>query len=127
MVTVVVECDGGGVVVVEVVPPPPLYHHQSGDGSKITVIWGIFWHQPGNFDTCTAGGAGDKYEVWLDLIDSFLYFTFKQHHFFTVLNLFANIYQLFIEKLSWKRSLSMPHLVLHWKDLVAHLRETPMM
>ena len=48
--------------------------------------------------TCTAGGAGDKYEVWLDLIDSFLYFTFKQHHFFTVLNLFANIYQLFIDK-----------------------------
>ena len=40
-----------------------LYHHQSGDGSKITVIWGIFWHQPGYFDTCTAGGAGDKYEV----------------------------------------------------------------
>ena len=31
--------------------------------SKITVIWGFFWYQPGNFDTCTAGGAGDKYEV----------------------------------------------------------------
>ena len=39
-------------------PPPPLYHHQSGGGGKITLIWGIFWHQPENFDTST---ACDKY------------------------------------------------------------------
>ena len=35
-----------------VVPPPPT--------TKITVIWGTFWHQPENVDTCTACGAGDK-------------------------------------------------------------------
>ena len=61
---VIVECDSGGVVLVVVVPPPPLCHHQSGGSGKIPIIWGIFWHQPGNFDTCTACGACDKYEVW---------------------------------------------------------------
>ena len=62
-------------------PTPPLYHHQSCGGGKITLIWGIFWHQPENVDTCTACGACDKYEVWYRL--SFLktkykYFTFRR-------------------------------------------------
>ena len=36
------------------------HHHQSGE---ITVIWGIFWHQAEKFDTSTASGASDKYQV----------------------------------------------------------------
>ena len=46
--------------------------------SKITVIWGIFWHQPGNFDTCTAGGAGDKYEVSGHILLDFKAFWFER-------------------------------------------------
>ena len=49
---------GAGVVVVVVVPPPP-------PPPPPLLFEDFFWHQPENFDTCTAGGAGDKYEVWL--------------------------------------------------------------
>ena len=39
------------------------WFRQTSVKQTLLVLIEVFWHQAENFDTSTAGGAGDKYQV----------------------------------------------------------------